>query len=71
MFTEKMLRKNPALVKAFTGIPADEFWAMLRQMETKLPEDEAQRLSRADRQRAVGAGRDFDQRIFSYPRKSA
>lgn len=61
MFTEQMLRKNPALVKAFTGIPADEFWAMLRQMETKLPEYEAQRLSRADRQRAVGAGRDFDQ----------
>jgi hypothetical protein len=61
MFTETMLRKNPALVKAFTGIPADQFWAWLDQMETELPKYEEQRRDRSDRQRAVGAGRDFDQ----------
>jgi hypothetical protein len=63
MFTEPMLRKNPALVKAFTGIPADEFWAMLRRMETQLPEYEVERHRRDDRQRAVGAGRQFDQSL--------
>lgn len=61
MFTEQMLRKNPALVKALTGIPSDEFWKMLEQMETQLPAYEAERLDRVDRQRALGAGREFDQ----------
>ena len=61
MFTEPMLRQNPALVKALTGVPADEFWKMLEQMETRRPAYEAKRLDRADRQRAIGAGRDFDQ----------
>ena len=61
MFTEQMLRKNPAVVKAFTGVPADEFWSMLQRMEAQLPAYEEERLSRTDRQRAVGAGRDFDQ----------
>lgn len=61
MFTEAMLRRNPAVVKAFTGIPAEDFWAMCVRMETQLPEYEAQRLNRPDRQHAVGAGADFDQ----------
>lgn len=29
MFTEPMLHKNPVLIVAFTGIPADDFWIML------------------------------------------
>lgn len=61
MFTEQMLRKNPALVKALTGIPSDEFWKMLEQMEIQLPAYEAKRLGRVDRQRALGAGRVCDQ----------
>src|SRR5664280_1763664 len=63
MFTEPMLRKNPALLPAFTGLPADEFWSMLEQMETKFPEYEVERHSRDDRQRAAGAGRKFDQSL--------
>lgn len=63
MFTERMLRNNAALIPAFTGIPADEFWAMLEQMETKFPEYEVERHSRDDRQRAVGAGRKFNQSL--------
>jgi len=61
MFTEQMLRKNPILVKSLTGVPADEFWKMLEQMETQLPTYDAQRLERPDRQRAIGAGRACDQ----------
>jgi hypothetical protein len=61
MFTEAMLRENPALVKAFTGIPADQFWAWYAQMESELPKYEAQRLHRTDHQRALGGGRDFAQ----------
>jgi len=61
MFTEIMLRENLALVKAFTGIPANQFWAWFAQLEEALPEYEKQRLQRTDRQRALGAGRDFDQ----------
>jgi hypothetical protein len=61
MFTEPMLRQNPVLVKALTGVPADEFWKMLERMESQRPAYEAKRLDRADRQRAIGAGRDFDQ----------
>jgi len=63
MFTEPMLRKNPALLPAFTGLPADEFWSMLEQMETKFPEYEVERHSRDDRQRAAGAGRKFNQSL--------
>ena len=53
MFTETMLRENAALVKAFTGIPANQFWAWYTQLESALPEYEKQRLQRTDRQRAL------------------
>jgi hypothetical protein len=59
MFTELVLRKNVELIKAFTGIPADAFFAMLEEIEAGLPEYERERHSRDDRQRAVGAGRKF------------
>ena len=61
MFTEKSLRDNPALVKAFTGLPADTFWQLINDLEAKTPEYERQRRERPDRQRAVGAGRPYDQ----------
>jgi len=67
MFTEPMLHKNPALIMAFTGIPADDFWFMLEKMEVKFIEYEEERHCRDDRQRAVGAGRKFDQ---SLPKRS-
>ena len=61
MFTEKELRKNPALIKAFTGMPADLFWEMIKKMEGQLPEYERQRHERAERERAIGGGRHYDQ----------
>jgi hypothetical protein len=34
MFNEATLHKYPALIGAFTGIPAKEFWDMLDKMVT-------------------------------------
>jgi hypothetical protein len=42
MFTEAKLHKYPALIHAFTGIPAEEFWDMIAKMEAKLPDYEIQ-----------------------------
>jgi hypothetical protein len=63
MFTESMLRKHPVLVRAFTGIPAKEFWEMLGKMEAQLPDYEKGRHTRDSRERAIGAGRKFDQTL--------
>ena len=63
MFNEATLHKYPALIGAFTGIPAQEFWDMLDKMEAKLPAHEMGRHTRDDRKRAVGAGRKFDQSL--------
>jgi hypothetical protein len=59
MFTENILRNNPSCVKAFTGIPANEFWAWLEQMEAAMPAYEEQRLNRTDCQRAGRCGTEF------------
>ncbi|TAK94404.1 hypothetical protein EPO05_06400 [Patescibacteria group bacterium] len=59
MLTELTLRNNPSLIEAFTGIPADVFWAKVAEMAAKLPEYEDARHSREGRQRAIGAGRKF------------
>ena len=61
MITEKILCSNPALVKALTGLPADVFWQLIEDLEARWPEYERQRHERPDRQRAVGAGRTYDQ----------
>jgi len=61
MLTEKILRGNPALVKALTGLTADVFWQLIADLEAKLPEYEYRRHARPGRQRAVGAGRRYDQ----------
>jgi len=63
MFTETTLHKCPELIRAFTGIPAEEFWDILEKMEAKLPAHEMGRHTRDDRKRAVGAGRKFDQSL--------
>jgi hypothetical protein len=63
IITEKILRENPELVKAFTGLPDQAFWALVQAVEAQLPAYEQERHERPDRQRAVGGGRDFDQPI--------
>jgi hypothetical protein len=63
IITEKILRENPELVKAFTGLPEQMFWALVQAVEAQLPAYEYERHERPDRQRAVGGGRDFDQPI--------
>ena len=37
MFTESSLRQHPAVIKAFMGLPAEAFWALLAQVKEKLP----------------------------------
>ena len=59
MCTESSLRQHPAVLKAFTGWPAAAVWALLETSKEPLPAYEAQRLGRADRQRARGGGRAF------------
>ena len=61
MFTESSLRQHPALIKTFMGLPAAAFWDLIEKITAHLPSHEAQRLERANRQRALGGGRDFDQ----------
>lgn len=61
MITEKHLHDNPALIKALTGLPAKVFWRLISDLRVKMPEYERQRHERPDRQRAVGAGRPYDQ----------
>lgn len=61
MITEKHLRDNRPLVKALTGLPADVFWQLVSDLEARMPEYERQRRERPNRQRAVGAGRLYDQ----------
>ena len=63
MFTESMLRKNPTAIHAFTGIPAEHFWLLLEKVEAEFFEYELKRHTRADRKRAVGAGRKFEQSL--------
>ncbi|MBI3422262.1 MAG: transposase [Acidobacteria bacterium] len=65
VITEKTLRENSVLVKAFTGLPAEAFWELVNKTEVQLPDAsrERQRHERPDRQRAIGGGRDFDQPV--------
>lgn len=60
MFTEQSLHDHPSLVKAFTGIDAEQFWKLIEQMHERLPNYNQQRLKRAERQRACGGGRHND-----------
>jgi hypothetical protein len=61
-FTESSLRQHPAVITAFTGLPAEAFGDLIEKIAEQLPAYEAQRLGRAHpRQRLRGGGRDFDQ----------
>ncbi len=66
MFTENSLRQYPAVIRAFMGLPAATFWELIEKITEHLPAYETQRLERADRQRRVGGGRDFDQPPRAY-----
>ncbi len=57
MFTIESLRQHPSLVKAFTGLPAAEFWALVAAVGDRWPDEQRARRARPDRQRAVGGGR--------------
>ena len=59
MITERHLRDNPALIKAFTGLPENIFWQLTSDLQARVPEYERQRRERPDRQRAVGAGHPY------------
>jgi hypothetical protein len=48
MFTVESLRQDPALVKAFTGVPAEEFWAAVAEL--------TERWSAYQRQRQAAGG---------------
>jgi len=63
IITEKILRENPELVKAFTGLPDQMFWTLVQAVEAQLPAYEHARHERPGRHRAVGGGRDYDQPI--------
>src|SRR2546427_12254531 len=59
--TERSLRQHPAVIKAFTGLPAEAFWDLIEKTKEQLPAYEAQRLGRGGRQRALGGGRGLGQ----------
>jgi hypothetical protein len=61
IITEKILRNYPLLVNMLTGLPAEEFWELVKQVEAQVPAYEQARQERPGRERAVGAGRPFDQ----------
>lgn len=61
MFTEQSLRQYPEVVKAFTGIPSESFWEMMAAMAGQADEYERERHQRAERERAVGGGRQYEQ----------
>jgi hypothetical protein len=56
MFTEQSLRDYPAVVKAFMGLSAEQFWELVQHMQERLATYTAQQRQRPARQRAVGAG---------------
>ncbi len=60
MFTEHSLRQYPALVKALTGIPAEQFWELVAHMTEQFATYLSQQRQRVDRRRAVGAGRSYN-----------
>ena len=63
MFTEQSLRQYPEVVKAFTGVPSEAFWDMMKQVESQVADYEQGRHEHGERQRAVGAGRQFNQAL--------
>ena len=63
MFTEQIMHEHPTIIKAFMGIPAELFWAIVEVAIRVLPEVDRERLERLNRQRKSGAGRPNDQPV--------
>ena len=57
MYSEKLLRSKPSVVKIFTGLPASMFWQLVSQLEEKEAEYNRQRFQRTDRERAASVDR--------------
>jgi hypothetical protein len=49
MFTVESLQQYPALVKAFTGVPADEFWGLVAAVAEQWTASQGRRRERPDR----------------------
>src|SRR5215211_8164027 len=59
MLTYSQLRQRPSSFKSLTGITVAEFEALYARFEPAWQASEVKRLMRADRQRAVGAGKPY------------
>jgi IS5 family transposase len=59
MITFDKLLRDARVFKALTGITVDEFAKLYSKVEPAWVEAESKRLSRPDRQRAIGAGSDY------------
>jgi DDE superfamily endonuclease len=57
MFTTESLRHYPALVKALTGLPAEEFWGLVAAVRDGWATYQREQQARPGRRRAVGGGR--------------
>jgi hypothetical protein len=60
MYTEKVIRDKPAVLKIFTGLPAPIFWQLVEQLGQQEAEYNRQRFERPNRERSVGGGRKAD-----------
>ncbi len=60
MFTEQSLRQYPEVVKAFTGIPSESFWAMMSEISGQVADYERERHRGEERKRAEGGGRPYE-----------
>ena len=59
MSVYETLRRRPAVFRSLTGMSLDEFEALYRQVVDDIERYEAARLERRNRQRAVGAGHQY------------
>ncbi len=59
MLRYQLLAKSPALLRSFTGLDKAEFDSLYSNVESRHSKFERERLSRDDRERAIGAGRPF------------
>lgn len=59
MLRYQLLAESPALLRSFTGLDKTEFDSLYSNVESRHSKFERERLSRDDRERAIGAGRPF------------
>jgi hypothetical protein len=59
MLRYQLLARSPALLRSFTGLDKAEFDSLYSNVESRHSKFERERLSRGDRERAIGAGRPF------------